>query len=118
MARLPDHYESLNVSRTASQQEIERAYTELAAKLRIAKGEDALDELAEIEAAHGVLSQPAERANYDALLRETEAEEDKKYAELDALLQRGHHHHRKTIRGSSGLLDAIWAILSFFFKFK
>jgi DnaJ-class molecular chaperone len=117
MEYLADYYEDLGVSRTANQQEIEHAYHARISQLGASKTADAREELHEVQTAYSVLHSPVARKAYDQRLREKEEREDKKYAELDAQLKR-RHHHRKTIRGSSGLLDAAWALLSFIFKFK
>ena len=110
---LPDHYETLEIGPTASQQEIERAHKRRAAELRASKVADAPEELAEVEAAYSVLSDPARRAEFDAQLRKKEEEEDKKFVELDAELQRS-GHHRKSVKGSSGWLDAMGWLLKLF----
>lgn len=112
MAELPDYYMDLGVNPKASQQEIEKVYTRRVAELRNSKVDDAPEELAEVEAAYVVLHDPAERARYDAKVRAADAENDKKDAELNAYLRS--HHHRKRVKGSSGWLDAIWDLLSFF----
>jgi curved DNA-binding protein len=114
MAGLPDHYESLGIKPTASLKEIELAHARRAAELRASKVEDAPEELAEIEAAFAVLKDPVQRARYDEDLRKEEAEEDQKYAKLDASLPK--HHHRQRVKGSSGLLDAVWDFFSLIFK--
>jgi len=114
VARVVDHYEALGLESNASPQEIERAYQQRVRELQAGKDPDAPEELAEVKAAHAILSDPGQRAPYDALLREAKAEEDKKYAALDAELHPPHHHHRKTIKGSSGWLDALWAIFKLF----
>jgi DnaJ-class molecular chaperone len=102
MAELPDYYMDLGVDPTASQQEIEKVYALRAARLRNSKAEDAPEELHD----------PASRASYDAKLRAADAEDEKKDAEMNAYLRS--HHHRKRVKGSSGWLDAIWDLLSFF----
>ncbi len=112
MAELPDYYFDLGVKPAASQQEIEKTYGKRVAELRASKVEDAPEELAEVEAAYAVLHDPAKRADYDAKLREADAEEDKKDAEMNAYLRS--HHHRRTVKGSSGWLDALWALLRLF----
>jgi DnaJ-class molecular chaperone len=114
---LPEHYESLEIDSKASPEEIERAYQKRVAELRVSLMEDAPEDLAEVEAAHTVLSDPAQRAAYDASIRKAEEEEDKKNAEMDAFLQKSPHRHRWSARGSSGLLDVfdvIWGVLKFF----
>ncbi len=112
MAELPDYYMDLGVDPKASRQEIERVYNQRVAELRGSKVEDAAEELAEVKAAYAVLRDPAARARYDAKVRAADAEEDKKDAEMNAYLRS--HHHRKHVKGSSGWLDAIWDLLSFF----
>lgn len=117
MFGLPEHYESLELDSNASPEEIERAYQKRVAELRASRMEDAPEDLAEVESAHTVLSDPAQRAAYDASVRKAEEEEDKKNAEMDAYLQQTTHRHRWSAKGSSGLLDvfdAIWAVLKFF----
>jgi len=112
MDELPDYYMDMGVDPTATQPEIEKVYALRAARLRNSKVEDAPEELAEIEAAYAVLHDPASRASYDAKLRAADAEDEKKDAEMNAYLRS--HHHRKRVKGSSGWLDAIWDLLSFF----
>jgi DnaJ-class molecular chaperone len=114
MANLPEHYESLGLTASATPAEIERAYQSRAAKLRALQVQDAPEELAEVEAAYSGLWDPAKRAQYDLEVREADREENTKYAELDAQLHRNRHHHRKHVDGISGWLDAIWAIFKFF----
>ena len=112
MTDLPDYYFDLAVKATASQQEIEQTYTRRARELRASTVEDAAEELAEVEAAYAVLRDPSRRAEYDAKVRVADAEQDKKDAEMNAYLQS--HHHRKTNKGSSGWLDAIFGLLKLF----
>jgi curved DNA-binding protein CbpA len=112
MAELPDYYLDLGVQPAATLEEIERTYAKRGAELRASKVQDAPEELAEVEAAYAVLHDPRERAAYDAKLRAADAEDEKKDAEMNAYLRS--HHHRKTVKGSSGWLDAIWAIFEFF----
>jgi len=92
-----DYHEALGVHSTATLQEIERAYAELAAHPR----------------ASNVLAD-AEGARYKAGVKETEAEEDKKNAELDAYLKRSGRRRRARNRRSGGWLDVLLDILSFF----
>lgn len=108
-----DCYESLGVNARATQQEIESAYRRRAAELRASKIEDAPEELAEVEEAHAVLGDPEKRARYDAQVRDAEAEDDKKYAEMDAYLQRSGRRHPKTNRRNGGVLGTILDLLSF-----
>jgi curved DNA-binding protein CbpA len=68
--------------------------------------------LQEVQAAYAVLCDPKQRAAYDAKLRQEDEQDEKKDADLNAYLRS--HHHRKTIKGSSGWLDAIWALLKLF----
>jgi len=112
MADLPDYYMDLGVPPKANQQEIEKAYGRRVAELRRSKAEDAPEELAEVEAAYAVLRDPNKRSAYDAKVHAADAEDDKKDTEMNAYLKS--HHHRKTNKGSSGWLDAIWDLLSFF----
>ncbi len=112
MDELPDYYMDLGVDPTATQLEIDKVYALRAGRLRNSRAEDAPEELAEVEAAYVVLHDPASRASYDAKLRAADAEDEKKDAEMDAYLRS--RHHRKRVKGSSGWLDAIWDLLSFF----
>lgn len=102
---LPDYYEDLSVKPTATQQEVDATSARRVAELRASKVEDAPEELAEVEDAYAVLRDPAKRAGYDAQLREADAEEDKKNAELDAYLQRSsRRHHQRNRRTGSWLV--------------
>jgi curved DNA-binding protein CbpA len=74
---LPDYYFDLGAKPEASQEEIDRVYARRVAELRASKVEDAPEELAEVEAAYAVLKDPAQRASYDAKLREEEEAEEK-----------------------------------------
>ena|SRR5579872_6470972 len=114
MAGVSDHYETLGLTSTATRQEIEGAHQKLVKELRASKSIDASEELAEVDAAYSVLHDPQQRASYDKTLQEAEAEEDKKYAGLDAELQRTRHHGRKHVEGGSGLLDLLGWILKLF----
>ncbi len=110
---LPDHYESLGVPPDATEKDIARAYQNRLTELHASKSSDAQEELAEVEAAYAVLRDSKKRARYDLERQGMEAEEDKKYAALDAELSSLRHHVRKTTKGSSGWLDAIWALFDF-----
>ena len=64
-----DYYEVLGVSRTATQEEIQRAYRKLARKHHpdVNKAADAEEKFKEINEAHEVLKDPEKRKKYDAL---------------------------------------------------
>lgn len=62
----PDLYETLGIDRTASPDEIKRAYRGKAAQTHPDRGGDA-DQFAEVNRAYLVLYDPAKRAKYDAL---------------------------------------------------
>ncbi len=64
-----DYYKILGVPRTASQEEIKRAYRKLARKYHpdVSKEPDAEARFKEINEAHEVLKDPEKRAAYDAL---------------------------------------------------
>ncbi|HZP83131.1 MAG TPA: DnaJ domain-containing protein, partial [Chthonomonadaceae bacterium] len=68
MATQPrDYYEVLGVSRSASAEELKRAYRNLAKKYHpdINKAADAADKFKEIQAAYDVLSDETKRRQYD-----------------------------------------------------
>lgn len=64
-----DYYKTLGVSRTASQEEIKRAYRKLARKYHpdVSKEHNAEARFKEINEANEVLKDPEKRATYDAL---------------------------------------------------
>jgi DnaJ-class molecular chaperone len=114
---LPDHYDSLDLVSTASPEEIERAYLKRAAELRVSQAEDAPVDLADVEEAHSVLSDPARRAAYDARVRKADEEQDKKDAEFDASIPRvGHRHGRRVRRSAGGVFELIWSAFEIFLK--
>jgi len=113
MEALPDHYEALDLNPKATADEIERAYRKKSVELRASKVEDAPEELEEVEAAYAVLRNASSRAAYDAKMQAEETKLDAKYADLDKVMARNRHHVRKTTKGSSGWLDAIWALFGF-----
>ena len=59
-----DHYETLGISRDASEQEVKRAFRKLASKHHPDKGGDQ-EEFKRIQGAYEVLSDPDKRAQYD-----------------------------------------------------
>lgn len=61
---MPDHYQTLGVSRTASPEEIKRAYRRLASQHHPDKGGDT-QRFQAIQQAYDVLSDPAQRQAYD-----------------------------------------------------
>lgn len=67
MATKRDYYEVLGVSRDASQDDIKKAYRNLAKKYHpdVYKGSDANEKFAEIQVAYDCLSDPNKRASYD-----------------------------------------------------
>ncbi|MBZ5521848.1 MAG: DnaJ domain-containing protein [Acidobacteriia bacterium] len=101
----PDYYFDLGVKPTATQQEIDRVYARRVAELRASSVEDAPEELAEVEAAYAVLKDPAQRARYNASVREEEEAEDTKEAA---------GHRRIRTRRTGSWIDAIFDILKFF----
>jgi curved DNA-binding protein len=68
MAPSRDFYEDLGVPRTASQEEIQRAYRKLARKFHpdVNKAPDAEERFKDISEAYSVLSDPDQRKRYDA----------------------------------------------------
>ena len=67
--RYKDYYQVMGVSRTASQDEIKRAYRKLARKFHpdVSKEKDAEEKFKELQEAHEVLRDPEKRAAYDQL---------------------------------------------------
>lgn len=67
--KFKDYYEVLGVARTATQEEIQRAYRKLARKLHpdVNKAKDAEDRFKEIGEAYEVLKDPDKRSKYDQL---------------------------------------------------
>ena len=110
---VPEYYEDLGVSRTASQQEIDRIYAKRVAALRVSKVEDAPEELAEVEAAYAVLRDPQKRSSYDAQLKAEDDADDKKNAEMNAYLQ-SQHRRAKRNRRTGSWIDAIFDLLKLF----
>ena len=70
MQRIPDYYQSLNIARDASPEEIKRAYHDLAKEWHPDKGkherEKATQRFAEISTAYEILSDPEKRSKYDS----------------------------------------------------
>jgi curved DNA-binding protein len=68
MAPARDFYADLGVSRTASQEEIQRAYRKLARKLHpdVNKAPEAEERFKDVSEAYAVLSDPEQRKRYDA----------------------------------------------------
>src|SRR5216110_3685245 len=64
-----DYYETLGVPRTASDDDIKKAFRKLARKYHpdVAKGKGAEDKFKEINEAYEVLGDPAKRKKYDEL---------------------------------------------------
>lgn len=67
--RFKDYYEVMGVARTASQDEIKRAYRKLARKFHpdVSKEKHAEDKFKELQEAYEVLKDPEKRAAYDQL---------------------------------------------------
>jgi curved DNA-binding protein len=67
--RYKDYYQVMGVPRTASQDEIKRAYRKLARKYHpdVSKEKDAEEKFKELQEAHEVLRDPEKRAAYDQL---------------------------------------------------
>src|SRR6267154_5378771 len=64
-----DYYETLGVSRTASEEEIKKAFRKLARKYHpdVAKGKGTEEKFKEVNEAYEVLGDPAKRKKYDEL---------------------------------------------------
>ena len=67
--RFRDYYEIMGMARTASQDEIKRAYRKLARKFHpdVSKEKDAEEKFKELQEAYEVLKDPEKRAAYDQL---------------------------------------------------
>lgn len=76
--KFQDYYETLGVSRTASQEEIRRAYRKLARKYHpdVNKSKDAGEKFKQINEAHEVLKDPEKRKKYEALGANWQAGQD------------------------------------------
>lgn len=61
----PDYYKTLDVERSASQDEIRKAYRRLAKKYHPDRDASAADKFKEVQEAYDVLSDPAKRKQYD-----------------------------------------------------
>lgn len=68
-ARSKNYYELLGVARSADEKALKSAYRRLVLKYHpdVAKGKQAADRFREIHEAYAVLSNPEQRARYDAL---------------------------------------------------
>src|SRR5882672_3026252 len=66
-AQSRDYYDVLGVSKSASAEEIKRAYRNLAKKFHpdVNKDTDAVDKFKELQTAYGVLSDDSKRRQYD-----------------------------------------------------
>ncbi|NEP54662.1 MAG: J domain-containing protein, partial [Moorea sp. SIO3C2] len=65
----PNYYKTLELSETATQADIKRAYRRLAKQYHPdsrSQGKDDHEQIAQINAAYEVLGDPAERKRYDA----------------------------------------------------
>ena len=67
--KFQDYYKTLGLSRTASQEEIQKAYRKLARKYHpdVNKSQEAEEKFKEINEAHEVLKDPEKRRKYDTL---------------------------------------------------
>jgi curved DNA-binding protein len=76
--RYKDYYQVMGVPRTASQDEIKRAYRKLARKYHpdVSKEKDAEERFKELQEAHEVLRDPQKRAAYDQLGQDWRAGQD------------------------------------------
>jgi len=76
--RFKDYYEIMGVPRTASQDEIKRAYRRLARKYHpdVSHEKDAEERFKELQEANEVLKDPEKRAAYDQLGRDWQAGQD------------------------------------------
>jgi curved DNA-binding protein len=104
-----DHYETLGVSKDASQQDIKKAYRKLASKHHPDKGGDQ-EQFKRVQAAYDTLSDPEQRAQYDnpnPFEGFGQGFGNSPFADIfgDIFGQRRHNAYQRQVQNPDGIVD-------------